>query len=169
MKEEKVSKRLPRKREGRPSIYTKRLGLEICARLSLGESLKSICKDKEFPTDSTVYLWLLDENKKDFSDNYARARATQAEKMFEDIIEIADASDSVIRSGAEKKSSAYAQNQRLKIDTRKWYLSKVLPKKFGDKLDVTSGGDKLPTPIYGGTSISGHHGNKKDVPSPKKD
>ena len=39
-----------------------------------------------------------------------------------------------------------------KIDTAKWYLSKKRKTEFGDSVDVTSGGEKLPTPIYGGKS-----------------
>lgn len=136
-------KRPPRKGEGRPTKYTKALGDLICSRISLGEAVRNICADETMPVSSTIYLWLLDEDKREFSDNYARARASQAEMMFEEIIEIADASDRIINEGAEKKSSAYAQNQRLRVDTRKWYLSKVLPKKYGDKVDLTSAGEAI--------------------------
>lgn len=128
----------------RPSIYTKRLADNICKRISLGESLLSICREDGMPNVDTVHTWILDGKHKEFSDNYAKARAIQAELMFDEIVEIADKSDTVVKSGAEKKSSAYSQNQRLRVDTRKWYLSKVLPKKFGDKLDVTSGGKPVP-------------------------
>lgn len=54
----------------------------------------------------------------------------------------------------EKKIDA--QMARVEIDARKWFASKFLPKKYGEKLDVTSGGDKI-QPILGGLS--------KDVPS----
>ena len=137
---------------GRPEIYTEELGKTICAKLSAGESLRSICREDAMPNADTVYNWLLDNDKSLFSEQYARARASQAELMFEELLEIADDADKVIKSGAEKKSGAYAQNQRLRVDTRKWYLSKVLPKKFGDKLDLTSDGKALPQPIYGGNS-----------------
>ena len=33
--------------------------------------------------------------------------------------------------------------QRLKIDAKKWKLSKLAPKKYGDKIDVTTQGEKL--------------------------
>ena len=136
----------------RPEIYTEELGKVICARIAAGESLRSICNEEGMPAASTVFLWLLDDDKSKFSEHYARARASQAELMFEEILVIADQADQIIKSGAEKKSGAYAQNQRLRVDTRKWYLSKVLPKKFGDKLDLTSDGKALPKPIYGGNS-----------------
>ena len=52
--------------------------------------------------------------------------------MFEELIEIAD---------EEKKD---VMRSRLRVDTRKWYLSKIVPKKYGEKLDLTSKGEKLP-------------------------
>lgn len=132
------------KPNGRPTIFTQELADAICTRIAEGESVRSICKDETMPSGSTLFRWLLDEDKKIFWEQYARARDIQAELMFEEILEIADQSDQVVRSGAEKKSSAFSQNQRLKVDTRKWYLSKVLPKKFGDKLDLTSDGKPIP-------------------------
>lgn len=53
--------------------------------------------------------------------------------MFDELETIADIPDS-------KESP---MRSRLRVDTRKWYLSKVLPKKFGEKMDVTSGGEKI--------------------------
>ncbi len=130
-----------RKQRARPK-YSKKIAKEICTRLAAGESLRSICKEEAMPAASTVCLWVLDDVN-GFSEQYARARNIQAELMFEEILDIADDTTRVIRSGAEKKSSAYAQAQRLKVDTRKWHLSKVLPKKYGDKIDVTSDGKKI--------------------------
>ena len=39
-------------------------------------------------------------------------------------------------------------DKRIRIDTRKWLLSKLLPKTYGDKLDVTSGGEALAVPSH---------------------
>ena len=140
----KERKRLPRPGEGRPSTYTKELGDVISTRIATGESLRAICKEDGMPHLSTVMLWVVDNNHKEFSEQYERACNARAEHLFEEVLEIADASDTVVKKGAEKKSSAYSSNQRLKVDTRKWYLSKVLPKKFGDKIDVTSGNKPIP-------------------------
>lgn len=129
---------------GRPSTYTKKLGDTICARIATGESLRAICKEEGMPALSTIMLWVVDTNHKVFSEQYAQACNARAEHLFEEILEISDASDEVVKKGAEKKSSAYSSNQRLKVDSRKWYLSKVLPKKFGDKVDITSDNKPLP-------------------------
>lgn len=142
---------------GRPSIYSKEIADKICSRLAGGESLRVICMDEDMPTASTVYLWVLDD-KEGFSDKYARAREMQAEVMFDEILEIADdgSNDLMTITKGDKtyelENKEVTNRSRLRVDSRKWYLSKVLPKKFGDKLDVTSDGKQLPTPIYGGES-----------------
>ena len=116
---------------GRPTKYTIELGNEIARRISKGESVKKICKADDMPSAATIFNWLLDEDKKEFLDQYEKAMNNKAEMMFDELLEIAD------------KKGKDVMRARLRIDTRKWYLSKVLPKKFGEKLDLTSGGDKL--------------------------
>ena len=105
----------------RPSKYTDKLALHICKRIADGDSLRTICKDPQLPTKSTVLKWVLTHD--EFADHYARARRIQAELLADEITDIADAEGDV-------------QRDRLRVDTRKWYLSKVLPKVYGEKLDI---------------------------------
>lgn len=133
-------KRAPRKGEGRPSIYTKALGELICARIAEGDSLRTIVKDKEMPSASSIIRWLLDETKKEFWTQYEKARNVQAELMFEELLDIADdgTNDWVERERQDGSTYTVVDTEvigrsRLRVDTRKWYLSKVLPKKFGEK------------------------------------
>lgn len=103
------------------------------------------------PSQATIYFWLLDEDKKDFLEKYERARSSQAEILFEELDEYAQSAvDDVV--GDDKSDNARVSARKLQVDTLKWRLSKMLPKKYGDKLDLTTGGEKLPTPIYGGKS-----------------
>lgn len=131
-----MTKRAPRKGEGRPSIFTKELGESICARIASGESLRKICRDDDMPDRDTIHRWLLDKNKKEFYDQYEVACNTRAENMFDELNEIADVSD----------STESPMRSRLRVDTRKWYLSKVLPKKYGDK-QILAGPDDGPVQI----------------------
>ena len=71
--------------------------------------------------------------------------------MADEILEIADngANDWMERQG-EKDAGWQAngenlQRSRLRVDTRKWLLSKALPKFYGEKLAI--GGDKDMDPI----------------------
>jgi hypothetical protein len=81
---------------------------------------------------------------KDLSEQYARARSDMIDKIADDIIKIAD--EEMIPTGEGKVDNAMVQKQRLRVDTRKWLLSKLAPKKYGDKLELT-GDDKSPLTI----------------------
>lgn len=143
----------------RPTIYTPKLAFQICKRIAKGQSLRGICRNKNFPDASTIHLWLLDGKHEEFFKQYAHARQVQAEMMFEELLEIADDGSNdfmTLKKGDfeyEVENKEVTNRSRLRVDTRKWYLSKVLPKKFGEKIDVTSGGKTLPAPILGGITV----------------
>lgn len=135
---------------GRPTTFTQKIVEKICERLANGESLRQICKDDAMPVTSTVHLWLLDEKHKVFSEQYDKARRLQADYLFDETLEIADdgSNDWMEREYAEGRSVTvpdqdHISRSRLRVDTRKWYISKVLPKKYGDKMDVTSDGKAI--------------------------
>lgn len=129
---------MARKPKGRPSEFSQAVADEICERLAKGESLRSITsanRDDFMPGQTTVYRWL-DENEA-FRKQYARARELQADHFVEEIIEIADQPN--VRTNAEGEVVASdPQRDRLRVDVRKWVASKLAPKKYGDKLDLSS-------------------------------
>lgn len=131
---------------GRPTEYTEELADEICRRIMEGESLKHITDGDDMPARSSVHLWLA--NNGVFSDKYARAKENQADTLADELIDLADNATDVNKA-------------RLQIDTRKWAASKLKPKKYGDKLDMTTNGKDLPTPILGGLAkdVSINDGN----------
>lgn len=108
---------------GRPKDYTPELAADICSRLASGSSLRAICALEAMPCMSSVFLWLTKH--KDFSDNYATAQKERSEAMFEEMFEIAD--------DAKAEASCVAK-ARLQVDTRKWALARMNPKKYGDKV-----------------------------------
>lgn len=126
---------------GRPSAYTKEIGDKICESLAKGKSLNSICKAPDMPDDSTVYRWLLSTQNPDldhFRDNYALAREIQYQRMADELMDIADdgVNDYVLSNSKEgdlcRVNPEAIGRSRLRVDTRKWFMSKVLPK-FKDK------------------------------------
>ena len=119
---------------GRPTTYNEDIAAKICARMSEGESLRSVCRSDGFPVLSTVFLWI--GKYPEFSEQYKLAMASRADAMFEDMIEIADdgRNDFMETEQGEKFNSEHVQRSRLRLDTRKWMLSKMLPKKYGDKI-----------------------------------
>lgn len=84
----------------------------------------------------------------ELADQYARAREIGLEAMAHDILDIAD--DGLNDTYVDDKGNTLTDHDviarsRLRVDSRKWLLSKLLPKKYGDKLDVTSGGEPMPS------------------------
>ncbi len=133
---------------GRPSIYTQELADKICEQLSIGKSLRTVCLSEDMPNISTIFEWF--RTKKGFSDQYARAKEESADALFEETIDIADESLAESKSGDAKRAGAKVQAMKLRVDTRKWMMSKMKPKKYGDKIDMTTNGKDLPAPILGG-------------------
>lgn len=131
---------------GRPSLYTDELAAEICARLAEGQSLRTICLDEDMPNAATVFRWLTKHS--DFSEQYTRAREAQSDAMVEEILEIADdgTNDWIERkrpdgSTEEVVNHEHIQRSKLRIDSRKWLMSKLAPKKYGEKITHSHGGD----------------------------
>ena len=124
---------------GRPTTYTQELINEVCARIAEGQSLRQIVEDDNMPGLRTIMTWLGDPTKEYFKQQYAKAKETQADSYEDRMLVIAQTEPDV-------------QRARLIIDTMKWTASKLKPKKYGDKLDVTSDGKALPTPLLGGIS-----------------
>lgn len=140
-------------KRGRPTTFSKRIADQICQRLANGESLRSIVKDDYMPEQKTVYNWLLDPiHEKGFLQQYKEARELQADFLADETLAIADDAtndfmDKEVGDDGETVrvlDHEHVQRSKLRVDTRKWYVSKVAAKKYGDKLDLTSGGDKIP-------------------------
>ncbi len=126
----------PPKPPGRPSIYTPELATAICTHIADGKSLRAIAALDGMPAQSTIMLWL-DGTRPDFSEQYARAREAQADKLAEEILAIADdgRSDTYLDAeGNEKTDSEVIQRSKLRVEARKWLASKMAPKKYGDKV-----------------------------------
>jgi hypothetical protein len=134
--------------KGRPTSYNDEIAAEILGRIANGEPLSRICKDEGMPVASTVYLWMMKHE--DFSNRYARAREDQAETLADEIVQIADETPDLEpvydRDGnlvEMKLHAAYVSWQKNRLDARKWVAAKLKPKKYGDKIDVTSDGEKV--------------------------
>lgn len=107
-------------KRGRPTKYTTKLAEEICKRLSAGESLRKICKSAHMPTEGAVRGWVVDDVG-DFSAQYTRARNIGLDVLADEVLAIADGKGDV-------------QRARIKFDARRWYLSKLAPKRYGDRV-----------------------------------
>ncbi|EOC1267558.1 ubiquitin carboxyl-hydrolase [Cronobacter sakazakii] len=108
---------------GRPSDYLPEVAADICSLLADGESLRKVCERQGMPNKSTVFRWLAQHE--EFRDQYAKATETRADAIFEEMFDIAD---------TVAEEAAAVGKARLRIDTRKWALARMNPKKYGDKV-----------------------------------
>lgn len=127
---------------------------KVIKAIEKGASLRAALRDKPAPSSSTFSDWL--EKDEQMAKRYARATLLRAEVIFDDILNIADENykDTYIDElGVERTNHDVVQRSRLRVDARKWYLSKMHPTKYGDKLDVTSGNKALAVPAVIGMVI----------------
>lgn len=124
---------------GRPTKYTEAKAEEICRRISAGESLREVCRSQGMPSAGTVRGWVV-EDRESFSERYARACEQRAWLWAEELLDIVDDSSNDYIERRRQDGSSYedfnseaVQRSRLRADTRKWLLSKLLPKQFGER------------------------------------
>jgi len=104
----------------------------IINRVTLGQSILEISKDKEMISHDIIYKWL--NKDKDFKDNYVQAKRYQSLFIWERI-------NGVIynlKQYGHALTNEQVQLGRLEIDTDKWYVSKLVPKIFGTAAEVNN-------------------------------
>ena len=112
--------------KGRPTFYTPVLGEAICELLAEGTTLNVICKRDDIPVaESTVRSWAINAEHP-FSAKYARAREVGYHKMADDALD-----------DAAETATGQVARDRLRVEYRKWLLSKALPKVYGDKVELS--------------------------------
>lgn len=120
---------------GRMTEYSPEIADAICELIAEGKSIRTICKVDEMPAMSTIFKWLSEQSK--FSEQYARAKEVQAECLADELVEIADDISNDVTGELEMPNAVAVQRAKLRVDTRKWIASKLLAKKYGDKLAHT--------------------------------
>jgi hypothetical protein len=118
----------------------------ICNRISNGNSLKRICDKKlcgdDTPDISTVWDWI--HRSQENTDNYAKACEERTDSRIDEMHYVEDEAAQECRTIDDpKRAAALMMAYRMKVDNIKWYASKMKPKKYGNSVDVTSGGEKI--------------------------
>lgn len=147
---------------GPKSSYTRKYADLICDRLAAGEGLAAICRDEGYPSEVSVRRWA-QCNIDGFSTNYARARELQAECFADQLIAIADDGTNdwmqrEVRSGRIEVlvDREHVERSKLRFQARQWVISKILPKKYGDKATE-------PNPESEDEVARRHHDSLKDM------
>lgn len=123
--------------------FSDELFKQVCEHLADGKSLRQIAAIEGMPSPTSVVNWLNGDKTGELIAQYTRARELQAEKYAEEIVSISDEKEvEAVYCGDEitlKLDSAAVNRNRLRVEARKWVASKLLPKKYGDKVAI--GGD----------------------------
>lgn len=117
----------------RPSEYDPDVASALLFEIATSrEGLNTICSSKEeFPDPKTVYRWMLANE--EFRQGYARAKEDQLQVLEDEILGIADTPSTGAFDNVERS--------KLRIESRKWLMGKLKPKKYGDKSQVEHSGE----------------------------
>jgi hypothetical protein len=124
--------RLPQKRSPEGS-YDESIASFILEELAQGKTMRAICAADGMPSARTVSRWAADDIH-GFADRYERARKMQADAIFDEIIDV---------TNEKFVDIVEVQAAKLKVDARKWFLAKLHPERFGDKVEITSRTERL--------------------------
>lgn len=125
----------------------------MCVAVGKGDSIHKLCERPGMPGREVFF----DKCKRDpqAAKRYAAALEVRGELFADQIIEIADES---VYAATPEQAAAY----RLRVETRKWVVSRLLPKKYGERVTLEGnaenplvtqlvlGGDALAARIRGG-------------------
>lgn len=114
---------------GRPSKYSKRTTLRLCAELSQGRSMREVCKDEDMPDQKTIHAWI--SRYPDFLLQYTRAKELSA-------LADAEVMDSLL--GDVLVGKIDPQAARVAADIIKWTSAIKQPTKYGTKLNLNHSG-----------------------------
>lgn len=111
---------------GRPTMYTDELAQEICDVVSLSEKgLRRLCEENDhWPDKITIFRWRRDNEQ--FCTLFDKAKENQMEVQAEELMNIADDID-------QNKTMVQVQHSKLRIETRKWTMERLKPKKYGSR------------------------------------
>ncbi len=113
--------------------------------LASGLSLRAICQEPQMPSEAAVRRWAY-EDFGGFATQYTRARDIGLDCLNDRLLELAEnpviGEKRTIKAdgGIEITTGDTVDRSRLAVDTIKWRLSKMAPKRYGERLEIA--GDK---------------------------
>jgi hypothetical protein len=129
----------PEEKPKRPAEFTDEIFQEACDRMAGGEGLRKICEDPQMPSRQTFLRWI--EKDTGRQAQYTAAREALMDWYAEEILTIAwDSSRDTIPADGKKPArcdNEWVNRSRLKVDTLKFLMAKLHPKRYGDKLPET--------------------------------
>jgi hypothetical protein len=125
---------------GVPSTFTQEMADLICERVATHDcGLLRLCNMyPDMPAKLTINVWRHKYPK--FAIQYARAKQEQAELLAEQMLDISDDAGNDFTYDEKGKKVAdheHSARTRMRLDTRKWLASKLVPRLYGDMGRIT--------------------------------
>jgi len=98
----------------------------LLVQIETGKSMREVCRMDGMPDHTTVIRWMRDDAA--LATRYARARTAQADTLFDRM----EAVEEAVAAGTMDSHAA-----RVVLDSMRWRASKLAPKVYGDRLDVS--------------------------------
>jgi len=98
----------------------------LLVQIETGKSMREVCRMDGMPDHGTVIRWMRDDAA--LATRYARARMAQADVLFDRM----EAVEEAVSAGTMDSHAA-----RVVLDSMRWRASKLAPKVYGDRLDVS--------------------------------
>jgi hypothetical protein len=121
--------------------YTPDIANEVLDELMSGRPLADICAEPDMPSATSVRQWLRD-NREGFTARYWEAREIGYHMIGDQALKIVDDrnNDWIVWRREDGTMARMLDPQRVnralgRVSTRRWLLSKMLPKTFGDRPD----------------------------------
>lgn len=124
--------------------------IDICNKVIDEKTSFNIAVEESPINYTTFFMWMVKSDK--LKELYNYARECRADVLFEEIVTIADTPMEGTKiketpKGTIVETGDMTDHRKLQIDARKWVVAKMQPKKYGDKLDVTSDGAAIAAPV----------------------
>lgn len=106
----------------------------ICQMTASGWSVNQIAKELGC-TEGAIRIWRAEDPI--FRDKFNLAKQAQMDMFADELLEIADdgSNDWMERDGFTVVNAEHIARSRLRVDTRKWLMAKMAPKRFGDRVE----------------------------------
>jgi hypothetical protein len=115
------------------------VAMDICSQIQDGGILTKILSKPGYPTPTNFFEWL--KKSKKLFDLYQSSKQIRTEIMSEQLQDVHNGKD--------------VNKARLEFDVTKWLLSKQKPGTYGDKIDITTGGEPIKVMISHGYRLEG--------------
>lgn len=130
----------PRVPNSPPFAWTVELEGWICDHLANGATLAEVLReglrhDSQFPCRTTIETHV--QNDLAFAKRYYEARDLGTHAMAEATLLIADdgTNDYVSEDGIRRLDSEHVSRSRLRIYARQWYIAKIKPRQWSDRVE----------------------------------